>query len=166
MTRTDRRPTNGFLRPCKRRRRAGFTLVELLVCLSILAITAAIAVPAYTSKVRQGHQAEAERILTALAQAEEIYRYQNGSYAPVPPIAPLTALGWVNDSGPSVANPYYPTGNITVVTGINPPNAPPNGTGALGPWFVATAKGNIGGAVEDQWTVDNNGTLINTVPGF
>ncbi len=143
----------GFANSRKYGNKAGFTLVELLIALVILAITAAVAIPAYTSKVRQGHQAEAQRILTSLAQAEEIYRFQNGSYTNS--VANLTALGWVNDSGPSVANPYYPTANITIV-----PVAPPN------PTFVATVSGNIGGAVADTWTVDNNGTLKNTVPGY
>ncbi len=138
------------------RERAGFTLVELLVALVIVGIIAAIAVPAYTSRVRQGRQIDAQRVLMSLAQAEEMYRFQNGSYtATVDP--DLTDLGFVNDCAldPATGEAYYPTANINIV-----PVVPPN------PTFVATISGSIGGAVDDTWTIDNNGNLTNTVPGY
>ena len=137
------------------RRTQGFTLVELLIAIVIVAIIAAVAVPAYTSNVRKGRQVDAQRILMSLAQIEEIYRYQNGVYTAT--INPdLTNLGWVNDCtiNPATGNPYYPTANINIALG-NPATT-----------FVATASGNIGGAVADTWTIDNNGTLTNTVHGY
>ena len=141
----------GCANPVKRGNRDGFSLVELLVALMTLGIIAAIALPAYTKNVRKGHQAEAQRILTSLAQTEEIYRFQYGSYTAT--INPnLTNLGWVNDSaGPSVGVQYYPTANIVVVPG-NPPTT-----------FLATATGAIGGSQNDVWTIDQNGTLTNVI---
>lgn len=143
----------GCANPVKRGNRAGFSLVELLIALMILAIISAIALPAYTKNVRKGHQVEAQRILTSLAQTEEIYRFQYGSYTAN--ISPnLTNLGWVNDSaGSSVGVQYYPTANIVVVPGIPPTT------------FVATATGAIGGSQNDVWTIDQNGTLTNTQNG-
>jgi len=157
MARADRRSTVGFVRPCKRGNGAGFTLAELLIALMILAITAAVALPAYTSNVRKGHQAEAQRILTALAQAEEIYRFQYGSYTAT--INPnLTNLGWVNDCAKnSAGNQYYPT---TVANGLGITITVTNA-----PSFLATATGAIGGKQDDVWTIDNNGTLTNTQNG-
>ncbi len=125
------------------RRTQGFTLVELLIALVIVSILAAVAIPAYSAKVRQGRQVDAQRILMSVAQTEEIYRFQNGIYTNV--VANLTNLGWANDSV------NYP--NPTIVLG----NA--------GATFVATATANIGGAVADIWTIDNFGTLTNTQNG-
>jgi prepilin-type N-terminal cleavage/methylation domain-containing protein len=147
---------------------AGFTLVELLIALVIVAITAAVAIPAYTSKVNQGRQQDAQRILMSLAQTEEIYRFENGSYTGT--IANLTALGWVNDGtiNPATGTQYYPTANLVGNTGTNPPNAPPDNTGALGPWFEWTISGNIsnGAKPADTWIITNNINPNNTVKGY
>jgi type IV pilus assembly protein PilE len=132
----------------------GFTLVELLIAMVILSILAAVAIPAYTSNVRKGRQVDAQRVLMSLAQAEEMYRFQNGVYTNnVNPN--LTNLGFVDDSSKnSAGNQYYPQANITIVPG-NPATT-----------YVATIKGNIGGAVQDQWTIDQTGALTNTVQGY
>jgi len=136
----------------------GFTLVELLIALVIISILAAVAIPAYSSKVRQARQTDAQRNLMSLAQTEEIYRFQNGAYTNN--IGDLTNLGWASDSA------WYPTANFQIPKiGTNPPNAPPDGTNALGIWFQAQASGNIGGAVPDQWTITNNGVLNNPQNG-
>ena len=144
-----------------RRKSAGFTLIELLIAVVIIGIIAAVAIPTYNSKVRQGRQTNAERILTSLAQTAEIYRFQNENYTNIS-IAALQNLGWVNDG-----TQWYPTASVTIVsTGTNPPNAPPDGSGATGPWFEAQAIGNIGGAQQDIWKVTNNASPWNSQPGY
>jgi len=150
-----------------RRERAGFTLIELLIAAAVIGIIAAVAIPSYSSKVRQGRQTNAERILTSLAQTAEIYRFQNESYSGIS-IAQLQNLGWVDDSdGPSAGTQWYPTASVTIVnTGTNPPNAPPDGSGAVGPWFEAQAIGSIGGAQQDIWKVTNNAAPWNSQPGY
>jgi len=131
----------------------GFTLIELLLAVVLVSILAAVAIPAYTSNVRKGRQVDAERVLMSLSQAEEIYRFQNGVYAGT--VAQLTPLGFVDDSSNNSAGAqYYPPGNINIALG-NPATT-----------YLATISGNIGGAVADQWTIDNNGTLTNTVHGY
>jgi type IV pilus assembly protein PilE len=136
------------------RDRTGFTLVELLIAMVVVAIIASVAVPAYTANVRKGRTVDAQRVLMSLAQTEEIYRFQNGSYTNS--IASLTALGWVNDSATnSAGTQYYPTANITIQT-VAPP----------GPTFLATIQGSIGGAQADIRTIDNNGVLTNTQNGW
>jgi prepilin-type N-terminal cleavage/methylation domain-containing protein len=126
----------------------GFTLVELLIALVIISILAAVAIPAYSSKVRQGRQVDAQRVLMALAQTEEIYRFQNGAYTGA--VASLTALGFVDDSAKNSAGvQYYPLANIQITPGAGNPVTT----------YTATIWGNIGGAQADKWQIDNNGVL-------
>ena len=46
--------------------RAGFTLVELIVVIAILAILAGIAIPVYTNYIKKAHQAADEQLLAAV----------------------------------------------------------------------------------------------------
>jgi len=58
----------------------GFTLLELMVTVAIVAILASIAYPSYQSFVLRSHRAEAiEGLLSAQLRQEE-WRVKNGSY--------------------------------------------------------------------------------------
>ena len=61
----------------------GFTLIELMVTVAILAVIAAIAVPAYTGYVATARNVEAMDNLSAIQIAEEEYFLQNNAYIPV-----------------------------------------------------------------------------------
>ena len=62
------------------RRVRGFTLIELMVVVSMIAILAALAVPAYQDYVRKARRADAKRDLTALQLAQERWRANNVAY--------------------------------------------------------------------------------------
>lgn len=49
----------------------GFTLIELLIAVSVIAVLAAIAIPAYQNMVTRSHRAEATTLLMNSAQALE-----------------------------------------------------------------------------------------------
>lgn len=59
----------------------GFTLIELMITVAVIAILAAIAYPSYLDQVRKGRRAEGRDALLAIAQAQERYYTVNGSYA-------------------------------------------------------------------------------------
>ncbi len=58
----------------------GFTLVELLIVVTIIGILAAVAYPSYNEYVRKGKRAEAKTRLLQLAQLQERYFSENNSY--------------------------------------------------------------------------------------
>lgn len=65
----------------RKRRNAGFTLIEIMIVVAIVAILAAIAYPAYTDQMRKTRRADAKATLMENAQAAERYYTQNGTYA-------------------------------------------------------------------------------------
>lgn len=70
--------THSGFRP---RAAGGFTLIELMIALSVVAILAAIAYPTYTDSVRKARRAQAKADLVVLAQRAERFYSLNNSYA-------------------------------------------------------------------------------------
>jgi type IV pilus assembly protein PilE len=59
---------------------AGFTLIELVIALAILAITTAIAASSYRNHLRRGHRVEAVHALLSAAAEQEKFHLANGAY--------------------------------------------------------------------------------------
>jgi type IV pilus assembly protein PilE len=64
-----------------KQRAGGFTLIELMVVVAVVAILMAIAYPSYTAYIARGHIAEAKSYLMELAQREQQYLLDNRDYA-------------------------------------------------------------------------------------
>jgi type IV pilus assembly protein PilE len=62
-------------------RHSGFTLIELMVTVAIIAILAAIAVPSYTAYITRAKIAEATSALLAMRTKMEQYYQDNRTYA-------------------------------------------------------------------------------------
>ena len=91
--------------------RGGFTLLELLVVVIIIAILAAIALPQYLRTAERARSAEALQVLAAIRAAQHRYRVENGAYA--------AALGDLDIDVPGFnGNPVSP--NWTFTTGAAP----------------------------------------------
>lgn len=67
----------GMRRP---REVCGFSLLELVIALAVVAILLAFAVPTYQRYVQRGERAEAVRLLLAAAACQERVRAQGGYY--------------------------------------------------------------------------------------
>jgi len=62
------------------RRGRGFTLIELMVVVGIVAILVAIALPSYQDAVRKGKRGQAKSDVIEIAQRAERYRTVNNAY--------------------------------------------------------------------------------------
>ncbi len=63
-----------------KRSTAGFTLIEVLVVSILVAVIAAIALPAYQQQVREGRRAEARRMLLDVMNREHRFFADNSFY--------------------------------------------------------------------------------------
>jgi type IV pilus assembly protein PilE len=62
------------------RRRAGFTLMEVMVVVMIVGFLAMIALPSYQESIRKGRRADAKAGLMAAANREESFMLDRGTY--------------------------------------------------------------------------------------
>jgi type IV pilus assembly protein PilE len=84
----------------------GFSLIELLVTVAILAILAAVAVPSYQAYVNQARRADAKAALTQAAQFMERSYTTNGCYNKTTP-ANCAGQAGADIAVPASGTPYY-----------------------------------------------------------
>lgn len=98
-----------------RRQLTGFTLVELMIVITIVAVLAAIAIPSYQAQVRKGRRTDARSAVLDLASREERYYSASNQYTTDP-----TLLGYPAGAFNSlpIGSGYY-TVNVTQPTGVN-----------------------------------------------
>lgn len=96
-----------------KRNQTGFTLIELMITVAVVAILAAVAYPAYTDQVRKGVRRAAQAQMMDLANREQQFLLANRSYVDY---ASVTASGYALP--PEVSASYTPS--IVVATGTFP----------------------------------------------
>ena len=67
----------------------GFTLIELMIVVAVVALLASVALPAYTSQMEKSRRAEGQALLLEVMNAQEKYRNVNYTYT-----NDLTDLGY------------------------------------------------------------------------
>ena len=64
----------------RRNKKAGFTLIEMLVVILILGILIAVAIPLYLNAVRNAGTRTVQTNIKTIAQAAQSYRVKHGAY--------------------------------------------------------------------------------------
>lgn len=65
------------------RRDAGFTLIELMIVVAIVAILSTLAVVGYRKLIMSSHTSEATHMIQGIRVAQETYHSETGSYAAI-----------------------------------------------------------------------------------
>lgn len=58
----------------------GFTLIELMIVVAIVAILAAVAIPSYQQYIQKSRRVDAKETLTRMAALQERFFFQNSAY--------------------------------------------------------------------------------------
>lgn len=90
----------------------GFTLIELMVVVVIVAILLGLAVPAYQDSIRKGRRTDARNALMAAQLVQEKYRGNNSSYG----TTAQTGLATTSESGYYTIAVVNPTATSYTVT--------------------------------------------------
>ena len=101
--------------PTVMRSNSGFTLIEVMITVAIIAILAAIAYPSYQNYVVRGKRTAAKAAMMDLANREQQYLLANRLYADT---AALTANGYAVTG--DIAQNY--SWAVTVTNSATPPN--------------------------------------------
>lgn len=98
----------------------GFTLIELMIVVAIVAILAAIAYPSYRDSVLKGRRAEGRTAVLDLLQQEERFFTQSNSYMSFGAGVTGANGSVLNAAGQTVGNQSIP---FKTFSGDNPSNA-------------------------------------------
>jgi type IV pilus assembly protein PilE len=131
-------------RVSQRSRASGFTLIELMITVAVVAILAAIAFPSYAMFMKKSRRGDAEATLMDIAQREQQYLLDARTYAPT-----VAAL---NTTIPADVSAYY---TIQICRTTAPCAAP----GGAPPTFaiIATPIAGTQQAGDFTLTLDNTG---------
>ena len=137
------------MRPLRRcildRNTAGFTLIEVMIAVAVVAILATIALPSYREYIQRSHRSEAQAHLMALSARQQQFLVDTRSYA-----ASLATLAIPEPA--NVTKAYA----VTMTVDAGPP-----------PGYTITATPNASQTSErcGTLTIDQTGTKTAAVAG-
>lgn len=90
----------------RRHAQRGFTLIELMIAVAVVAILAAVAYPSYTAAMVKNRRASAQVVLADIAQRQQQFLLDNRAFAGTPgSCVPIPSA--LNVSVPADVSDYY-----------------------------------------------------------
>jgi len=120
--------------------RKGFTLIELMIVVAIIAIIAAIAIPSLLTAKKSGHEASVIASLRTLSSVQEQYRSRFSTYGS---LANLSAASYID----SVLGSGNKNGYTFVMTA------------AVDTWACTAVPTTIGTTGDRGFRIDNSGVI-------
>lgn len=124
----------------------GFTLIELMIVVVIVAVLAAVALPGYSQYMRKAHRAQAQGFMLAIANKEEQFILDQRAYT--------TTIG---SGGLGLTQPEETVGKYTFAVGIAATDADCSGTALVPPSYVITATATNSQLVDGNLCLDKIG---------
>lgn len=116
---------------------SGFSLIELMITLVILAIVLSIAIPSYQSQLEKSRRSEGKALLSEIAALQESFRTEQNRYT-----ADLTELGYAAAGWNQSKNGYYRVSVLAPTAGC-----------PIATCFQLEAQPAAGSAqADDEWT--------------
>jgi len=106
-------------------RRKGFTLVELILVVSILGILAALVLPAFQGNVVQAKESASKSNLATMRTQIELYKLQHKGFPP----------GYINESVTDISSVPLQFTGTTTADGVPSPNTVPANPFLYGPYL-------------------------------
>ena len=140
------------------RGRSGFSLIELLIVIAVIAFLSALSVPSLFRFLAKSKRSEAYMTLRSLYLAEKSYWAEHGTYTNV--LQGQNSLGWKPEGVLQYTYGFPGAEGTNFVTGaLKGANAALTGN-ANAQSFTASAVGDIDGDGDpDILTIDQNGTI-------
>lgn len=129
------------------RQPGGFTLIEVMIVVAIVAILASIALPAYNEQIKKSRRVDVQRELVSYAQQMERWFSTNGTY--------LNAAGTACGVGYGGSTTYYGVVGACTATTFTLTATPGSGTSqASDGTQTLTESGARGGSVDNgNWKI-------------
>lgn len=140
-------------------RPSGFTLVELMIVIAIIAFLSMVTIPSLMKFLAKSKRSEAYLYLRTLAQAEKSYYIEHGSYTKK--LSGPDSLGWKPEGSffYTYGFPEGGEGKSHFVGQLKTPASALSGAAISRDGFVIYAAGNIYGGEIDIVSIDHHGVI-------
>lgn len=127
------------------RRSAGFSLIEVMIAVAVVAILASIALPSYRDYIKRGKRAAAQSVLMDLAARQQAFLLDKRRYATSSSATELRFASWPAEIAADYSMAPDP---VTADNTASPPT------------FLITAKATSSGVMvgDQDMTINQNGT--------